>query len=304
MIAENINWFTKTVANKLPEGKFRQLLKWVYFTYIRKVVIGKTLQSSWCEDGKLHIRLDSGVELLSLPDIKDARLWDRYKQSQYTDKFVEYQLFRSTYDRIIQQFATNIYEKNCELLEGDIVVDGGASWGFNTIGFSRKVGESGKVVAIEPNAESLEILSRNVEINSCKNVTVVEKGLWNKRDVMKLYLEEHSTGDSLIQTWAEEQSRIVGTREVEVDTLDNILAVLEISRVSLLKLNIEGAEIEALEGAERIINENQIIEISLDAHHVVEGQPTYKTIIPMMVKKGFCSQLKKGGTLYLSKRKV
>lgn len=303
-IVEDISWVTSMVADRLPESWFKQALRWLKFRfnmYAYIGVIGTTLEWSRWEDGMLHIKLNNGTELYSLPDTKDTKLWGKYRKSQWGDKLAKFQIFGGTYDRIVKHFITGIYEKNCKLQEGDIVVDAGASWGFNTVAFSQKVGKKGKVIAIEPSVESLGILRKNIVLNNCENVTVVETGLWDKKGRMKLYLKEHAAADSLVITNGQGQNRVVGTIEVELDTLDNILEGLGIDKVALLKLNIEGAEIEALKGAERTINRNNGIEIALDAHHIVDGQPTHKAIIPMMEERGFSSQLRKDGTLYLSK---
>ena len=110
---------------------------------------------------------------------------------------------------------------------------------------------------------------------------VVEKGLWNKKDKLELFIKERPEGNSLLISRGK-----VKTTEVEVDTLDNILEELEIDRVALVKMDIEGAEIEALKGMGKTLSNNGT-RIVIAAYHIVDGQPTYKTIIPTMEAIGF-----------------
>ena len=110
---------------------------------------------------------------------------------------------------------------------------------------------------------------------------VVEKGLWNKKDKLELFIKERPEGNSLLISRGK-----VKTTEVEVDTLDNILEELKIDRVALVKMDIEGAEIEALKGMGKTLSNNGT-RIVIAAYHIVDRQPTYKAIIPTMEAIGF-----------------
>jgi len=300
-IPDKVGVIVEVVANVLPESWFKDILGQLYFRYIRASVVGEVIEWSRFEDGMLHIKLNNGLEFYALPDTENAKWWRKYRKSQWTDKIAEFRIFRSTYRRILGQFVMNTYERNCQLQKGDTVIDAGASWGFNTVDFSRKVGNKGRIVAIEPDERSLVILRKNIELNGCKNVTIVKKGLWSEKGKMKLYLKELCAATSLVLPGGQASSKVTGTIQVEVDTLDSILEELKIDKVALLKLNIEGAEIEALKGIDRVISKNDDIKVVLDSHHIVDGQPTYKTIIPMMEQMGFSSQFRRG-TSYFAKR--
>ena len=88
--------------------------------------------------------------------------------------------------------------------------------------------------------------------------------------------------------------------EIKVDTLDNILEGLKIDRVNFIKMDIEGAEIEALKGMKETLGNNDV-KLAIASYHKVNGQPTYKTIIPMMREMGFNSRFK-DGISYFEKR--
>ena len=65
-------------------------------------------------------------------------------------------------------------------------------------------------------------------------------------------------------------------------------------------MDIEGAEIEALKGMEETLRNNDV-KLAIASYHKVNGQPTYKTIVPMMRNMGFNSYFK-DGTSYFQKR--
>jgi hypothetical protein len=79
-----------------------------------------------------------------------------------------------------------------------------------------------------------------------------------------------------------------GFVEVEVDTLDNILKELEISKVDFVKMDIEGAEIEALKGMDGVLKGRT--ELAIAAYHIINRKKTFKTIIPWLEKRGFITR--------------
>ena len=96
-----------------------------------------------------------------------------------------------------------------------------------------------KSYAFEPDSKNY---NKCIEIKQEKNLDYVELlpvGLWNKKATLK-FSETGGTGSSITET---------GNTMVKVDTLDNSVSGM----VSFIKMDIEGAELEALQGAENII---------------------------------------------------
>jgi 3-dehydroquinate dehydratase len=90
-----------------------------------------------------------------------------------------------------------------------------------------------------------------------------------------------------------------GSIKVDVDTIDNILKELKISKIDFLKMDIEGAEIEALKGAKETLK-NKNIKLVIAAYHEIDRRPTYKTIISNLEKMGFRIH-REDGILYCDK---
>lgn len=124
---------------------------------------------------------------------------------------------------------------------GDTVIDGGANLGYFTLLLSRLVGPSGHVIAIEPSPPNLAKLRHNLEINKIQNVEVVAKALWPKSgEALPFYLTEYGGYDSLFS-----HDKVTGTVEVETITLRDV--ILQNIVPALIKLDIEGAEVEVLQ---------------------------------------------------------
>jgi FkbM family methyltransferase len=125
---------------------------------------------------------------------------------------------------------------------GDVVIDCGAHVGT----YAREVLRAGAaaVVAVEPAPENLECLRRNLqpEIASGKLI-VVSKGVWDKEGSLALVKARgNSAGDHLAETGR-------GQPGIPVTTIDRLVQDLALARVDVIKMDIEGAERQALAGA-------------------------------------------------------
>ncbi len=130
------------------------------------------------------------------------------------------------------------------LQTGDVVVDGGANVGFFTCLMSQLVGKSGLVFAVEPSPINIRKLEHNLANNKMPNVRVVKSPLYSTHKDTTLYLAPHSGYNSL-----EPSGETVGRLKTVTTTID---AMLDGQVPKLIKLDIEGAELEALQGCHRI----------------------------------------------------
>jgi FkbM family methyltransferase len=143
---------------------------------------------------------------------------------------------------------------------GDVVLDCGANIGT----FSRWALEAGarKVVAIEPAPKPLECLRRNLasEIRSGR-VVVFPGGVWDKEDSLAIHLNSDSDAmDSLVHRGLQTRGEVV----VKVTTIDQLVLDLGLDRVDFIKMDIEGAERQALAGAHATLSRwRPRLEISL-----------------------------------------
>lgn len=138
--------------------------------------------------------------------------------------------------------------KYLELNKGDIVFEVGAFIGFHALRMSEIVGAKGKVIAIEAISENFELLKKNIEINKIKNIIPINKAIWNYRGSLLFHIDEKQKTSAL--------NNIVKTKEqkkLPCDTLDNIYDELKLPKVDFVRIQTNGAEIEALKGMENIL---------------------------------------------------
>lgn len=126
------------------------------------------------------------------------------------------------------------------LQTGDVCVDGGANVGFFTCLMSQLVGKSGLVFACEPAPANIRKLEHNLANNKTSNVRVVKSPLYSSHKDMTLHLAPHSGYNSLAAS-----GETVGRMQTVTTTID---AVLDGQVPKLIKLDIEGAELEAVGG--------------------------------------------------------
>jgi FkbM family methyltransferase len=143
---------------------------------------------------------------------------------------------------------------------GDVVVDGGANVGFFTLLLARLVGEKGEVYAYEPSAKNCDRLTAsNIASGKLPWIKLFQRVLWSRKDKIILNLSpdngQHSVGAVAGMT---------GSVVVDTTVLDEIPAAPR-----LIKLDIEGAEEQALRGAARHLAAQAcpyvIIELNLKA---------------------------------------
>jgi len=131
---------------------------------------------------------------------------------------------------------------------GMTVIDVGAHQGRYAIQFSRHVGETGLVVAVEPEPRNLELLTRNLELNGIHNVRAIRAACWSSRE--SLQLSRHSTLDLCrVSKSPDRNGDLIGL------PLDDLVEELALSRVDQLKIDVEGAELEVLEGGRKMLRE-------------------------------------------------
>jgi FkbM family methyltransferase len=133
--------------------------------------------------------------------------------------------------------------------EGDVVVDVGAGRGEDTLTFSRAVGEKGRVIAIEAHPVSFAILKNFCRLNRLTNVTALHLALMDKPGTARIAESESNWMENAIEC-GEASSGI----QVKADTLETVCREERVKDIAFLKMNIEGAEREALLGMEPILS--------------------------------------------------
>jgi FkbM family methyltransferase len=126
---------------------------------------------------------------------------------------------------------------------GDTIVDIGAGRGEDVFAFSRAVGPSGKVFAVEPHPVSFAVLEKLCALNRLENVRLLNRACIDRRESMQI---------ETLPVWESNYVRggeaSVTSHAVEGTTFDDLCAEAGIDGIDFLKMNIEGAERWALPG--------------------------------------------------------
>jgi FkbM family methyltransferase len=136
------------------------------------------------------------------------------------------------------------------LRPGMAFVDVGANMGFYTLFASKRVGATGTVVAIDPSEREFGRLKANVETNALTNVSLLQVAVSDCAGEAELLVAtEEKSGHNTLGSFGYGSVRAQGAERVRVERLDDILRDIGLGRVDVVKMDIEGAEFRALQGA-------------------------------------------------------
>ena len=144
-----------------------------------------------------------------------------------------------------------VYVLRNTVKKGGIVLDLGANIGYYTLMLANLVGDGGFVYAVEPAIENYELLQQNVTLNNFQDrVETFRFAISNKKGVEKLYLSEYSNMHSL-------NPNIDFSRKqyINIDVVDLHSFLSNKPDISLIRMDVEGYEVEILEGLQPAIEE-------------------------------------------------
>ena len=180
---------------------------------------------------------------------------------------------------------------------GMVAFDVGANIGKYTKLFSLLVGGSGKVFAFEPDPRSAERVRKLVAESALDNVTIINQAVAESPGKVTLnqFPDEYCSWNSLGRPHMEDPRNpsqfvpIVSSVEVEAVTLDDFCRAHGIDRIDYLKLDVEGAEFRALQGARDLLSRQAIrflqFEVSLK---MLEGLDTCaKPVFDLLASLGY-----------------
>ena len=145
------------------------------------------------------------------------------------------------------------------LKPGDVFIDVGANVGLHTLAAAKAMEGRGKIIAFEPFAETARLLEASVWLNGFSSITEIHQAAVSTASGSQLlYLGATSGHHSLFPLYAEtgEHSKSVQVPLVKIDDV-----IDEKQPVALIKIDVEGAELQVLETAGQTILRNPAIAI-------------------------------------------
>ena len=144
--------------------------------------------------------------------------------------------------------------------DGIIAIDGGANIGVHTVEWAKAMTGWGSVLAVEAQERIFYALAGNVAINNCFNATVINAAISSEPGTLQIpqpnYFQPSSfgslelrqrDGNEFIGQTIDYSKNTVTVRKISIDEIN-------LQRVDFIKLDIEGMEMEALEGARQTID--------------------------------------------------
>jgi len=188
-------------------------------------------------------------------------------------------------------FDSRPYERFWRPERGDVVLDLGAYVGMFIYRASLLVGETGKVIAVEPDDRNFELLERNIA--SLPNATILLAALGERNGITELNISPKSTCHSTI-------IKSGMSRKVPVYRVDTIVEMLNLAKVDFVKIDVEEAELSVLEGATDTLAMNGSRKVVVECYHN-NNQSTWKEVARKLVSLGYKVD---GGTEYVYGRKL
>lgn len=138
------------------------------------------------------------------------------------------------------------------LHDGMTLLDIGAHHGYYTLLASKAVGPNGRIIAFEPSPKERIRLREHLRLNDCENVRVEPFALEATEEKRDLYLVEGAE-DYCNSLRPPVVNASTTTITVQTTTLDKFLSTVHIDRIDFIKMDVEGAELSVLKGAEKLL---------------------------------------------------
>jgi FkbM family methyltransferase len=168
---------------------------------------------------------------------------------------------------------------------GDVVLDIGANIGAHTLGLAKNVGATGKVYAFEPADFAFQKLLRNLALNP-----ELEKRTQASQVMLGSGTEKAPAGvyaswplENVDSVHPKHRGRFVSTEGAVVDTLDRFVARHNISRINLIKMDVDGHELPVLQGGQSVLREQRpIIVMEMSPYVHAEEQNSFAAMIELL----------------------
>jgi FkbM family methyltransferase len=170
--------------------------------------------------------------------------------------------------------------------DGDVFYDVGANVGFFSLLASRFVGPRGKVIAFEPVPANAAELVENADMNGSGNIEVLTIAVGCGARRGQLLLGRHPGGATLDA--AAVPHDLVGATDVEIDSIDHLIATGSCPPPDMVKIDVEGTETEVLDGmTETLRRHRPLLVIEVDAPRAVEAEQRADELERRLAEAGY-----------------
>jgi len=166
---------------------------------------------------------------------------------------------------------------------GSVVIDCGANVGLFTIAACG--GGAGTVYAVEPANSTRLALQRNLDVARLSNVVVLPYALGDESGIVEFTV---MPGDGGLSSFAPAEPGDGITEQVEVRRLDDVVPSECWPRVSVVKIDVEGAEALLLDGATELLNSSHpALLIEMEDEHLVRQGSSVQSVRARLLELGY-----------------
>jgi FkbM family methyltransferase len=224
----------------------------------------------------IHKRIIEPINLFKGVKVK-TKYSNLILQLNIEDWIQENIYFLGEYEKAELKSIETFLDKN------SVFIDIGANIGLYSLYASKKITEKGKIISFEPFSKNHKTLVKNVEINQIDNIIVEKIAIGNEEKQVNLHYNEAERNLGMVTTNPNQGAK---QEAVNATSLDTYLENKKISRLDLIKIDIEGYEYQALSGMRKTLQKfkpSLLIEILDDK----EDLSNYKRIEELLLSFGY-----------------
>jgi FkbM family methyltransferase len=150
---------------------------------------------------------------------------------------------------------------------GDTFLDVGSHIGYYSMLALLKVGSSGRVFAFEANPRTYSVLVANASLNRSSNLYAYNCAVGDQETIAEFHIDIKDEGMSSLLVTRPDSLNV----SVHMTTLDNIANLTGIDKIRMLKIDVEGFEVNVIRGAEGLIKAGAIESIVFEVNQTIPG---------------------------------
>ncbi len=169
---------------------------------------------------------------------------------------------------------------------GHTALDVGANIGYYSLVLAKAVGDAGRVHAFEPVPRLAGTLERNIEANGFRNVIVERLACWSSCGETEIY--EGPGSNSGTSSLFRQNAEAVKGHKIQTTTIDAYAVAKQLKSVDLIKIDVEGAEIDVLEGAwETIARWRPVLIVEVVPRFLESRASSFEAFLKLLESRGY-----------------
>jgi FkbM family methyltransferase len=169
---------------------------------------------------------------------------------------------------------------------GDNILDIGTNIGSTILQFAKISGKNAQIIGFEPDPINFKECQKNILLNTFENIEVLPIGLGNEKGTFKLIVDTPSNRGTNKISYANKDNKTSET--VLVDILDNVIIDKEIDKINLVKIDVEGFEMNVLNGAVKFLQRDQpILFIEVNDENLKMAGSSAKELVTFLMERNY-----------------